>query len=487
MANTIHLYMVGSTYYFRCRIPKDLQCWFNGIRDHKRTLRTKNLSKAQSLFRIHSSRTEMTLMMLRSGLLDDAQMSEVVEEYINHGQTSRKKNIQPNNVPTDSVNYVSLQPIQELTSIPSAAVSKDSLLSFIVEKYIQEYKDTENVGSTSVYELETKCRLFVRIVGDMDIKAVTRDTVLGFLKVLRLMPKNMSKQKMYSGKSIDDVIKMKPTDTLSDTTVSNYLIRITSFFAWAYRVGHIDRNPADRIKFSKKKMLRPDELRKAYSQHDLKKLVDSYSNLSDDEQGKLKSSPDRFWIPFIALYSGMRLNEICQLHIEDVQEDSETGIWYFNIEVSDDDSKTIKTAAARRMIPIHEHLIKIGFIDYYKSIVSSKKPRLWMGLTKSVRGYHRNFVYWFLGHTTTKGFLRKYVTTDDKLNFHSFRHTFINALKQKMVDKLVLAEIAGHSSNSETFGRYGKPYELEAKMTVLKQLEYPLDLEKLKVMASLTM
>jgi len=87
MANTIHLYMVRNTYYFRCRIPKDLQCWFSGIRDHKRTLRAKNPSNAQSLFRIHNSRTEMTLMMLRSGLLDDGQMREVVEEYINHSLT----------------------------------------------------------------------------------------------------------------------------------------------------------------------------------------------------------------------------------------------------------------------------------------------------------------------------------------------------------------------------------------------------------------
>jgi len=486
MAHTINLYMVGTTFYYRCRIPYDLTQWFNAT-DYKRSLRTKNPTYAKRLLKLHISRTESTFTMLRSGLLDDAQMQEVVNEYINHGLTGRWKDKRLSSVTASRVDDASAIPNQEVSINQAAEVTKDNMLSDIVEKYIQEYKDTETVGSTSVYELETKCRLFVRIVGNIDIKSVTRDTMLEFLKVLRHMPRNMSKQRKYDGKTIEEVIAMKPIDTLSDTTVSNYLVRVSSFFAWAYRAGYVSRNPADGIKFSKKKMLRPDELRKAYSSDDLQRLVESYVNLPAEEKAKFKRSPDRFWIPLIALYSGMRLNEICQLHVEDVLKDSETDIWYFNVEVSEDGSKTIKTAAARRMIPVHEDLIKIGFIEYYKTIVAGNKPRLWMGLTKSVRGYHRNFVYWFLGHMSIKGFLRTYVTTDEKLNFHSFRHTFINALKQKMADKLVLAEIAGHSSNSETFGRYGKPYELKAKMAVMKQLQYPLDLERLMVVARHTL
>lgn len=470
MANTLHLYMVGDTYYCRTRIPKDLTPWFNGIRDHKRTLKTKNLSKAKSLLRIHSSRTEMTFMMMRSGVLDDAQMYTLANEYINYGNTGSKK-----------------ATMAKQDAVKPVMGSKDTLLSAIIEKYIQEHKDTENIAKTTIYELETKCRQLVRVVGDMDIKEVTRDTILEFLKLLKQMPCNMNKVKSYEGKSVQEIIATNTAETLSDTTVGNYLGRISSFFAWAYRVGHIDRNPADGIKYCKKNKVRPDEERKAYARNDLNKLVEAYVNHAEAGMLELSSKPERFWLPFISLYSGMRLNEICQLHAEDIVQDKESEIWYFNVDGAEDDSKTVKTASGRRMIPVHPVLISLGLLEYHAAIVASNKPRLWMGLTKSVRGYHRNFAYWFLGHNKAIGFLRKYVTKDEKLNFHSFRHTFVNALKQGMVDKQIVIELAGHSSRGETFGRYGKPYELRTKLDAMQCLDYSIDLERLMMLARYTL
>jgi integrase len=410
-------------------------------------------------------------MMMRSGVLDDAQMLAIAEEYINHGITKKKS------AGAAGLNAPSNLPLQKS--------SKDSLLSVIVEKYIQEYKDTENAADTTSYELETKCRQFVRVVGDMDINAVSRETILEFVKVLRQLPRNMNKLPQYKGKSIAEMIEMKPVDTLSDTTVNNYLGRVNSFFVWARRVGHVARNPAEGIKLNKKKLTRPDEERKAYSQEDLKKLIDSFERYRDEEL-KPGSRPERLWIPLISLYSGMRENEICQLHVEDVQKDKESGIWYFNIELAEDGSRAIKTAAGRRMIPVHKDLVEIGFLKYHASVLAQNQPRLWMNLTKSVRGYHRNFVYWFLGHNNAKGFLRKYITEDEKLNFHSFRHTFINGLKQKLVEETIIAEIAGHATDSETFGRYGKPYMLKIKQDTIDQQRYDFDIDRLRLLTEMT-
>lgn len=160
MPNLLHLYMVGSTYYCRCRIPKDLMPWFDGIIDHKRTLKTKNLSRAQSLLRIHSSRTEMTFTMMRSGIFEDAQLRLLAEEYINHGSLGCKKTKRTD---TDTGAGVNNEPSNQTADMQAQKVNRDTLLSTIVEKYIQEYKDTENIGSTTAYELETKCRQFARV------------------------------------------------------------------------------------------------------------------------------------------------------------------------------------------------------------------------------------------------------------------------------------------------------------------------------------
>lgn len=472
MDNTTYLYKLGSTYYFRCRIPKDLQSWFNGKLEYKCSLRTKNLSSAKRIVKPHISRTELTFIMMRSGAFDETQLHRLAEEYINFNSTGAKRK-------SDSTTIETCTQVE----IKPATVNRDTLLSTIIEKYIQEYKDTENTAKTTIYELETKCRQFVRVVGDMDIRAVTRDTILEFLKLLKQMPCNMNKVKEHEGKTVQEIIADNTGKTLSDTTVGNYLGRVSSFFAWAFQVGHVDRNHAEGIKFCRKKKVRPDEERKAYSRNDLNNLVDAYVQQFEADNLKLAISPERFWLPFISLYSGMRLNEICQLHAGDIKQDGDTEIWYFDIDESDDDSKAVKTASGRRLIPLHPVLISLGFLEYHAAIVASNKPRLWMGLTKSVRGYHRNFAYWFLGHNNARGFLRRFVTMDEKLNFHSFRHTFLNALKQNMVEKLIVAELAGHSNNSETFGRYGKPYELRIKLDALKMLDYSIDLEQLKPLA----
>ena len=53
--------------------------------------------------------------------------------------------------------------------------------------------------------------------------------------------------------------------------------------------------------------------------------------------------------------------------------------------------------------------------------------------------------------------------TDDKLNFHSLRHTFIDALRnQALVEEPVIKSIIGHSSGNVT-GRYGAGHSIDVR------------------------
>lgn len=80
----------------------------------------------------------------------------------------------------------------------------------------------------------------------------------------------------------------------------------------------------------------------------------SRAGFTDDELKKIfnpktyprKIAIDRiydFWVPIIALYSGMRLNEICQLYIDDVVKFNKN-IYYFDLtdERKDQHLKTTK-------------------------------------------------------------------------------------------------------------------------------------------------
>ena len=59
----------------------------------------------------------------------------------------------------------------------------------------------------------------------------------------------------------------------------------------------------------------------------------------------------------------MRLNEICELYVEDVQ--LANGVWCFSINSAND--KKLKNGPSERMIPVHPKSIDLGLVEYVKS------------------------------------------------------------------------------------------------------------------------
>lgn len=76
----------------------------------------------------------------------------------------------------------------------------------------------------------------------------------------------------------------------------------------------------------------------------------------------------KFWLPVLGLYTGARVNEICQLNPDADIKRGDDGIWYFNITpdsaTAADVKKSVKTAAGNRIVPIHSKLIELGLLDY---------------------------------------------------------------------------------------------------------------------------
>lgn len=125
------------------------------------------------------------------------------------------------------------------------------------------------------------------------------------------------------------------------------------------------------------------------------------------------------WIPLIGLYSGMRLSEICSLRSADVREVG--GIWFFDI---NSDSQPLKTAAAKRLVPIHPVLIDSGILDYAK-------------LQETLLFPEENAVHF------SKWFTHVFGANSDGLPFHSFRALVANTLKEANVPESVRDSILG--------------------------------------------
>ena len=150
----------------------------------------------------------------------------------------------------------------------------------------------------------------------------------------------------------------------------------------------------------------------------------------------------------------MRLEEICQLHCEDIYE--ENGIWIFDITTESSDGlndKFLKTKNAIRQIPIHDKLIELGLLDYLDTICS-KSPRLFPLLNKT----EKTFKY---GKQVGNQFsaLVKARGIEGKKSFHSLRHTFDDFFKQDhSQEKNIFKQIFGHEITDLATNQYGSKY-----------------------------
>jgi len=138
-----------------------------------------------------------------------------------------------------------------------------------------------------------------------------------------------------------------------------------------------------------------------------------------------------YWIPLLALYSGARCSELCQLRTNDIKKES--GVWMMQIH-DGDSTQRIKTIAARRTIPLHDELLRLGFVQYCASI---KQGSLWPELPKR-EGKAGGFFSQFFGK------LRAELGIPPSMGLHSFRHSARTNLVCAGVAESVIDRLLGH-------------------------------------------
>ena len=140
-----------------------------------------------------------------------------------------------------------------------------------------------------------------------------------------------------------------------------------------------------------------------------------------------------YWLPLLGLYSGARCSELCQLRKADISKES--GYWMMQIQAGDP-SQRIKTIAGRRAIPLHDELLRLGFIQYWDSI---EQGNLWPKLPKREGKAGGYFSQYFSE-------LRTQLGIPSSTNFHSFRHSARTNLVWAGVAETVVDRLLGHTS-----------------------------------------
>jgi len=178
-------------------------------------------------------------------------------------------------------------------------------------------------------------------------------------KVMREYKQFLMSEKTSSGNP-------RTINTIND----KYLCFAKAFFNFAKSNQYIQENPAQGILIKDRKKKRPHEQQDPFSTSDLKLLFCDSPEYGKDNHKKAHN----FWIPLIGLFTGMRLEEICQLYVTDLVKID--GIWCFDIkEEEDKPDKSVKTGE-KRLVPLHPRLVNdLNFVKYVKNIPDQKGGR----------------------------------------------------------------------------------------------------------------
>jgi integrase len=202
------------------------------------------------------------------------------------------------------------------------------------------------------------------------LRNIDRDACRDLLEVLRWLPTNPTKRfpKLTPLQAARMAEATGLTSTLSAATVNGYLTKLRTPLNFAVNEGWIDRNPARGLRVVDP--VRRRDKRLPFSTEQLRLIFSAplYTGCVDDWHGYGTPGParprrGRFWVPLIALFAGLRLNEACQLDVADIQ--SVEGVDCIHVSAGTfaaDNNKRLKTASSERLIPIHPALSRMGLM-----------------------------------------------------------------------------------------------------------------------------
>lgn len=324
----------------------------------------------------------------------------------------------------------------------------------------------------SLASYRTDIGFFFTVMTDLHIGAIDKDIAGQYFDILRKLPPNLNKIARYRGKSIGEILALGDTPQ-SEDNASKKMERTSSMFAWALeekRKWGIDANPFTGFGqaekgHSSRRPFTPDELRMLLSHAAYKK--------------RHFRSWHAFWLIPLGAFTGARLGELCQLDLKDFVEVD--GIHCIDIndteateeQVVDGRRKHVKNNNAKRLVPIHPALIRMGLLEYVAKLrAAGQSPHLFPGLSRKHRdGPAHPATKWFKDFRHAAGLTEKQTTV-----FHSLRHLFITAILDAGTAPHMLAPIVGHEAELVTGKVYWNKRDATKRLPTVETFTLPDDI-----------
>ena len=298
-------------------------------------------------------------------------------------------------------------------------------------------------------------KLFEKFFGDRPIQTYTEREAENFREFLQKIPSGWQLHPKTKELSYEEAIQLK-RPKLTQNAVRDHLIRINAVFKFAKKKKYLAENIFDDITVEKQK----GRKREPFTKEELYILFEEQNFLAFQHAGY----PSRYFAPLLAAFTGARRSELFFLDVDSVY--MKHGIWLIDInDFGEDDEenpnkmKRVKNDGSIRVVPLHNKLIKLGFLDYVNERRKDRKDkRLFKEYNvvneQAGHGFSIVFGKWIrktaadLGEKRGKLFPRY-------RGIHSFRHLFISESREREISEAAARVLTGHTIPDDTHTDYG--------------------------------
>ncbi len=317
------------------------------------------------------------------------------------------------------------------------------LLIEFMEKY-PTTKPTWSQASHNAYQSATK--IMLKILGNIQVGTITRAMMVNYRETLAKIPPHWTNRHQHL--KVED-LPAPSLPTISRKKFEDHLIYVGQLMRYAVDCGHLDADP---MPLSRMNLPSQNTEVHQFTDDQILTVLKATSEYNDH----------RYWLPLLGLYTGCRANEVCQLHKEDLKEES--GVWY--LDINDEGKKTLKNRPSKRLIPLHKALIEMGFVEYAQGV---RHHRIFPGCKyrPSTGKYANNWGQWFNRLLVTEGIKPQ---GNRSITYHSFRHRMETSLKRLEINNEHIDRIMGHGLSETKNQTYHHGYELTTLKADIDQL-----------------
>lgn len=329
----------------------------------------------------------------------------------------------------------------------------------------------ERLREKTASQYRQTARMLISHFGDIAAASVSRAMAAEFKEIVLRLPSKYGQSSHYVGQSIVEVVatadRLRDAKRVTANTWNRHQVALKQIWDYAVRHGYAAENVFDGVRIAKRRSSkRQNEERERFGRERLVNLFRSpvFTGMKSQQMphrpGALLERNARYWLPLIAITTGMRREEIAQLRRRDLAEVG--GVLCFR--VRDGEGQSIKSASAKRDIPVPKTLERLGFIEFAGDL--SQRPNDLLFEDCRPVGAERKY-----GEVVGKWFgryLRHIGIKASSLTFHSLRHDFASEMHAVGVESSLIDYLMGHSTQRLAFDRYSSGLEPALKSAIDK-------------------